>query len=100
MTIGSLPPDVAANRLTAPGAAKPKDDAARTLDAAKQFEGLLIGQMLKSVRESGSSWLGTGEDQAGESAMALAEENLANALAKTGGLGLAGTIVSGLGRKP
>ena len=61
--------------------------------AASDFEALLIAQMLKSMRESGSGWLGTGEDdQAGEAAMGIAEESLAKVLAKSGGLGLAHAI--------
>ncbi len=68
----------------------------KTVDAAKQFEALLIGQMLKSMRESGSGWLGSGEDQAAESAMGMAEEHFAQALSSSGGFGLASTIQHGL----
>src|SRR5690242_18718082 len=97
--IESISPNLLPDQPAAAG--KQKDDPARVLDAARQFEALLIGQMLKSIREADSkSWLGTGEDQSGESAMALAEEHFAGALSKTGGLGLAGSIVSGLTRKP
>ena len=80
---------------------KPKDDPAKIQDASRQFESLLLAQILRSIREAGSgSWLGTGADQAGESAMALAEESLAGALSKSGGLGLSGTISAGLMRRP
>ena len=71
-------------------------DPAKIADAAKQFESLLIAQMLKSVRESSEGWMGTGEDQAGESAMALAEEHVATAMSASGGLGLANLIIKGL----
>jgi len=65
--------------------------------ASKQFESLLIGQILKSMHEAGSSgWLGGGEDQSGESAMELAEEQFAQALASRGGLGLSRLIINGL----
>ena len=65
--------------------------------AAKQFESLLIGQIMKSMHEAGSSgWLGGGDDQAGEAAMELAEEQFAQALASRGGLGLARLIMQGL----
>lgn len=84
-----------------PAAEKSKTDPARLQDVARQFESLLLAQILKSAREAGSSsWLGTGEDQAGDSAMALAEEHLAEALAQRGGLGLASLISSGLSRRP
>ena len=71
----------------------PKDDPKKVKDSAKQFEALLIGQMLKSMRDSEGGWLGTGEDQAGASAMEYAQENFAQSLANSGGLGLSATIV-------
>lgn len=61
-------------------------------DAAKQFEALLIAEMLKATHQESSGWLGDSEDAAGQQAIALAEEHLANALASQGGLGLACTI--------
>lgn len=67
-------------------------------DAAQQFEALVIGEMLRAERESGSDasgsggWLDTGEDSGSESAMDLAEGQLSNALAAGGGLGLAKMI--------
>ncbi len=61
--------------------------------AAQEFEALLVGEMLKSARESGSDgWLGSGESTGDDSAMDMAESQLANALASSGGLGLANTI--------
>ncbi len=62
---------------------------------AKEFEALLVGQMLKSVRESSAGgWMGS-DPQTG-SMMELAEQQLARAIASQGGLGLAGIIVKGL----
>jgi len=62
-------------------------------DAARQFESLLIGEMLKSARESDSEgWLGSGSDSGSESAMGLAETQFAQAIASQGGFGLAKTI--------
>jgi Rod binding domain-containing protein len=73
-----------------------KPDPAKTLDAASQFEALLIASMLKASREAGSSWLGTGDDQAGASAISYAEEHLSQVLASQGGLGIARMVVAGL----
>lgn len=91
------------DKLTAvatPGAtAVPKDDPAKVKESAKQFEALLIGQMLKSMRDSEGGWLGTGEDDASSSAMEYAQENFAQSLANSGGLGLANLVVKGL-QKP
>ena len=57
---------------------------------AKQFEALVIGQLLKSAREaSPGGWLGTGDDQTGQLALEMAEQGLAQALAARGGIGIA-----------
>jgi len=80
-------------------AAAPKDDPVKVKESAKQFEALLIGQMLKSMRDSEGGWLGTGEDDSASSAMEYAQENFAQSLANSGGLGLASLVVKGL-QKP
>jgi flagellar protein FlgJ len=76
--------------------ARPVDDPAKIKDAAHQFEALLIGQMLKSMRESEGGWMGTGEDEAGSSAMEYAQEMFAQSLSASGGLGLASMVAKGL----
>jgi flagellar protein FlgJ len=81
---------------TVSGAGK---EAKKELDAARDFEALLIGQMLRSIREEGSGWLGTGDDDAGATAVGFGEEQLAKALTKGGGLGLSKVIASGLAVK-
>jgi Rod binding domain-containing protein len=63
--------------------------------AAKDFEALLLGQILRSVHEDGG-WLGTGDDDAGEAAIGLGEEQLARVMASSGGLGLSKLIETGL----
>jgi Rod binding domain-containing protein len=83
-----------------PGAATPvaalgKDDG-KTRDAGRQFEALLISQMLKSMRDSEGGWLGTGEDEASSSAMEYAQEMFAQSLSANGGLGLANLVMAGL----
>jgi peptidoglycan hydrolase FlgJ len=71
----------------------------RVHEAAGQFEALLIGQMLKTARETGdSSWLGTGDDEAGQTGMEMAEQQFAQAISKAGGLGLAAMVTRGLSR--
>jgi flagellar protein FlgJ len=76
-------------------AAVPKDDPAKVKESAKQFEALLIGQMLKSMRDSEGGWLGTGADESSSSAMEFAQESFAQALASRGGLGLAAIVEKG-----
>ena len=79
------------------GGHKP-DDPAKIHDAAQQFEALLLGQMLHSVRESGGNWLSTGDDSHGDCATDFAEQQFAAAMAQQGGLGLATLITQGLKR--
>ncbi len=74
----------------------PKDDPEKVKNAAKQFESLLIGQMLKSMTSSEGGWLGTGEDQSSSSAMEYAQEAFAQSLSAKGGLGLATLVAQGL----
>jgi flagellar protein FlgJ len=89
-----------AANLTVPGsAARPIDSPAKIKDAAKQFEALLIAQMMKSMRDSEGGWLGTGEDDSAQSAMEYGQEVFAQAMANSGGLGLADMIARGL-QKP
>jgi Rod binding domain-containing protein len=78
-----------------------RDNPAAIQDAARGFEALLIAQLIRGARQTGSEgWLGTGEDRTASSAMELAEEQFAQALAAQGGLGLAGLITSGLVPRP
>ncbi|MBI4876737.1 MAG: hypothetical protein HY822_19040 [Acidobacteria bacterium] len=69
--------------------------------AAGEFEALLIGSLLKSMREAGSSgWLGGGQDQASDSLLEIAEQQMARLMAAQGGLGLARLVASGLSPAP
>lgn len=81
-----------ARELPAPSSANPD----KLKESARQFEALLIGQMLKSVRESGGSWMGSGEDESASAAIGMAEEQLAQTLAAQGGLGLTSMVMKGL----
>lgn len=76
-----------------------KDDPAKVKDAARQFEALLIGQMMKSMHDSEGGWLGTGSDESASSAMEYGQEAFAQALSANGGLGLASLVSAGL-QKP
>jgi Rod binding domain-containing protein len=64
------------------------DSPEKIREAAEQFEGLLISQLLKSAREA--------SQEKGDSATEFAEQHLANCLAHQGGLGLAAMISRGL----
>lgn len=75
---------------------RPKDDPAKIEQAARQFEALLIGQMLKSMQSEEGGLMGTGQDGSSSCAMEYGQEIFAQALANNGGLGLAALVVKGL----
>ena len=77
-------------------AAKPKDGPDKILTAAKQFESLLVAQLMKSMQDSEGGWLGTGEDQSASAAMEYGQEAFAQAMTASGGLGLAQMVAAGL----
>jgi len=71
----------------------------KVAEAAKQFEALMIGQVLKAARESSDGgWLGQGDDPSGDMTMELAEQQLAQALGARGGLGIARLVTQNLDR--
>jgi len=93
------PLTTALNPLTGPSPDTSSADPKKQTAAAQDFESLLIGQMLHSMRENGSSWLGTGDDDASATAFGFGEDQLAKALTKGGGLGLSKVIAAGLAAK-
>jgi Rod binding domain-containing protein len=88
---------VAAGAIQAPPPAHPPQTVAA---AAKQFEALMIAQILKEARGEEGGWLGSEGDAASATAAGLAEEQFAQALAQNGGLGLSTQIVSSLAAQP
>ena len=75
------------------------DQPSKIDDAAKQFEALMLGQILKAARESSDGgWLGTGEDDSGQLALDMAEQQFAQAMSSNGGLGIAKLVTAGLNR--
>lgn len=92
-----LPVSASAAPSSSPRAAETPEN---IRDAASQFEALLIGQMLRSVRESGSgAWGGTEDDDSGSAMLDMAEQQMAQVMASAGGLGLAKLVVGGLKQK-
>ena len=59
--------------------------------AAKQFEALMIGQMLRTARENTED-----PDSSGSTMLDLADQQFSQVLANNGGLGLATLVVKGL----
>jgi Rod binding domain-containing protein len=98
------PADLAGQIAQQPGAQQPGAHATRDTPeaiakAATQFEALLIGEVMKSACEAdGSGWEDTDQDEPGSTLMEVSEQQIAQALAAAGGLGLAKMISAGLSR--
>lgn len=65
--------------------------------AATEFEALLVGQMLRSARESNDTGLDADSSEANSSIFEMAEQQFAQVLANNGGLGIARMVMVGLG---
>jgi flagellar protein FlgJ len=63
--------------------------------AAKEFEAVLIGQMLRSAREAAQDD-DDDHDAAGETMVDLADQQFARMLAASNGLGIAHVVAAGL----
>lgn len=74
---------------------QPSTDTDKTVKAAKDFESLLLGQILKSVHEE-NGWLDSDDDEAGSAAISLGEEQLARMMSASGGIGISKLIEKGL----
>ncbi len=81
MTIGSIAPNLDAT------VAKPT----KIEGAAKQFEALMIAQMLRTARENTED-----PDSSGSTMLDVADKQFSQVLANNGGLGLAKLVVNGL----
>src|ERR1700680_1936737 len=97
MSIKSVLPAPDIPIALATGLAK-KDTPVRIQQAATDFEALLLTQMLKSAREpSGGLASDDGDDGDANSTMIeLGEQQLAQALASSGGFGIAKMVATGL----
>ena len=77
-----------------------KSESSKLVSSARDFEALMIGQMLKSVREaSNGGWLGSESESSTGSAVEMAETQVAQSLAAAGGLGLGNMVLKSLERR-
>lgn len=80
-----------------PGSSKEQtSEETRLAKAAIDFEGLLLGQMLQSIRESALGGWQDNHDQGGAVALEMAETQLAQVMASQGGLGIARTLTDSM----
>ena len=84
--------------LSTASASASKDTPEKIRKAATDFEALLIAQMLKSARESGGGMTGDADeqDETNSTMLELGEQQLAQALSSSGGLGIAKMVIAGL----
>ena len=76
-----------------PGATPaPAETKERIQSAARDFEALLIEQMLRTARETAQTSLDGESDAARETALDMADQEVARLMARQGGLGLAAMI--------
>jgi Rod binding domain-containing protein len=68
-------------------------------EAAKQFEALLIAQMLRTAHESSSGSVDGEEDSSEDTMFDVAGQQFAQVMANNGGLGLAKMITHDLEKK-
>src|SRR5208337_2504026 len=75
-----------------------KDTPEKIRKAAADFEALLIAQMLKSTREAGGGMTGDEDeqDETNSTVLELGEQQLAQVLANSGGLGIAKMVIAGM----
>ena len=90
MSIGPIP----APELSAAGPVKHPESSSKIRDAATQFEALLLTQMLRSARADDGATESTGGSSS--SLVELGEQQFAQALASSGGLGIAKIVIAGL----
>ena len=79
-----------------PTSAQNPKQVAKLRDAASQFEALLLTKMLQSSREAGNGGADGNENGENSMMLELSEQQFAQALASSGGLGIAKMVVAGL----
>ena len=73
----------------------PQDNPEKIRKAAVDFEALMIEQILKSAREAGGA-ADDEEDETNSTVRELGEQQMAQLLARNGGLGIAKILIAGL----
>lgn len=93
----------ASNPQGAPSAVVTDLEHRKLADAAQQFEGMLLQELLKPMREYGfcqdNQQSGNQEDSGGDTLTSFGAEVMATAIAKGGGLGIAQRVVAQVGEK-
>ena len=75
---------------------------AKLVDAAQQFEAMMLQEMLKPMRGGKDSWGGDGKDDsdsASDTITSFGSEAFAKAISKGGGFGIAKQVISQVNRE-
>lgn len=99
MTITDLKTAATAETTAADGAAALQRHA-KLVDAAQKFEGMMLKELLKPMQEGKGSWDGEDDkdrDASMDNFSSYGVEAMANAIAKTGGLGIAKQVLRQIG---
>jgi flagellar protein FlgJ len=73
---------------------------AKLVDAAQQFEGMMLQEMLKPMRGGQDSWGGdekSDEDSAADTITSFGTEALAKSISEKGGFGIAKQVIAQVG---
>ena len=86
---------IAAETSTQTATAADAQRHAKLVDAAQQFEAMLMQEMLKPMRAGQDSWGGEepNDDAAADTVSSFGTEAVAKAIAKGGGLGIARQVI-------
>jgi peptidoglycan hydrolase FlgJ len=106
LATSSLTTHAAAGASTAPSDSSSDPKHHKLVDAAQQFEGMLLQELLKPMREHsfGSGDTDTSSDGSGSSGFAdtlssFGSESLATAISRSGGLGIAKQVIQQVDRE-
>ena len=82
--------------LSPTGAAADTQRQTKLVDAAQQFEAMMLQELLKPMRGGADSWGGEekSEDSASETISSFGSEAFAKAISKGGGFGIAKQVIS------
>lgn len=97
--IDLIPSSIPPSQLKGGGAVTDKERVAAR-KAAREFEGLFVGMMLKSMRETVGKDMLAGKGQSEEIYRSLLDQEYAKAVVEQGGLGLAKVIEAQLINQP
>lgn len=85
---------ITSDRLIAQATSQANQKDLQLVDAAQQFEAMLMQEMLKPMRAGPDDWCGEkSDDSAAETISSFGTEAIAKAISRAGGLGIATQVI-------